>query len=111
MVIKHYADEIHWTNTLGVTIHSREELREFLMPFFSMDFIIVGDDNFENNDISFLTNDITSVWSKNVRSNQLWADGTDRSDCYVHHLRIFRKIGGTWQITNHLISHANLKNT
>ena len=106
LAIKHYSNQINWTNTFGVKVHSKEELREFLLILFSMDYVLVGESNYEENEITFLSDSVATVWSKNTRTNQKWTNGSKRGDSQINHLRIYRKNDGIWQITDHLISQA-----
>lgn len=106
LAIKHYSDHTNWSNAFGVRIHSKEELREFLMIIFNMDYELVGQNNYKKNQITFINDKTASVWSKNVKTNQKWANGSEREDSYINHLRVFQKNEGIWKITNHIISQA-----
>ena len=110
LAIKHYSDQTNWTNAFGVKIHSKEELREFLLVIFNMDYVLVGENNYEKNQITFINENTATVWSKNIRTNQKWADNSNRDDSYINHLRVFQKNDGIWQITDHLISQALSQN-
>ncbi len=106
LALKHYADDTDWTNAFGDRVQSKKELRELLDFIFNMDFVMAGENNYGENEITFLNDSIATVRSLNIRKNQMWADSTKMDDRYINHLRIYQKVNGTWLITDHMISQA-----
>ncbi|MCK8521462.1 hypothetical protein M0D21_07780 [Aquimarina sp. D1M17] len=109
LAIKDYSDKTDWTNAFGDRMQSKTELRQLLTEIFAMDFVMTGVDNYVNDDVQFLTEDIALLRSKNIRSGQKWSDGTIMKDRYIHHLRVYQRINNEWKITNHMISQAHEK--
>jgi hypothetical protein len=106
LALKHYADRTDWTNAFGDRVQSKTELRELLGFIFNLDFVMSGENDYGENEITFLNDSIATVRSLNIRKNQKWPDGSKMDDRYVNHLRIYEKINGEWLITNHMISQA-----
>lgn len=109
LAVKNYSNDTDWTNAFGDRVQSKSELRQLLTEIFSMDFVMNGVDNYVNDDIQFLTDDIALLRSTNVRTGQQWSDGTLMNDRYIHHLRVYQRIDNEWKITDHMISQAHEK--
>lgn len=108
--LKYYADSTDWTNAFGDRVRTKEELRSLLENIFGLDFVMSGENNYGENEITFLNDSIATVRSLNIRKNQKWPDGSPMADRYIHHLRVYKNIKGEWMITNHLVSQAWPKN-
>ncbi|WP_420603476.1 hypothetical protein [Flagellimonas sp.] len=106
LALKHYADQTDWTNAFGDRVQSKEELKDLLGFIFNMDFVMAGENNYGENEITFINDSTVTVRSQNIRKNQEWADGTKMDDRYINHLRIYQKRNDVWLITNHMISQA-----
>nr|WP_321237489.1 hypothetical protein [uncultured Psychroserpens sp.] len=106
LALKHYANQTDWTNAFGARVQSKEELKELLQRIFNMDFVMAGENNYGENEITFVNDKIAKVRTQNIRKNQKWADGSKMDDRYINHLRIYQKIDGHWLITDHMISQA-----
>lgn len=106
LAIQFYADATDWTNAFGDRVQSKQELKELLEFIFGLDFVMSGENNYGENEITFLNESIATVRSQNVRINQKWPDGTKMDDRYVNQLRVYKKIDGRWLIVNHMISQA-----
>lgn len=74
-----------------------------------MDFVMEGKDNYKNEAVEFLSNEIALLRSINIRTGQKWSDGSLMKDRQINHLRVFQKIGNEWQIISHMINQANEK--
>jgi len=109
VAIQDYSENTDWTNAFGDRMQSKTELRELLTEIFSMDFVMTGVDNYVNDDVQFLTDDIALLRSTNIRTGQKWSDGSIMNDRYIHHLRVYEKINNQWKITSHMISQAQEK--
>ena len=106
LAVKHYSNKTDWTNAFGARAQSKDELKELLQFIFNMDFVMAGENNYGDNEITFINHSIATVRSQNIRKNQKWADGSKMNDRYINHLRIYQKNDGVWLITNHMISQA-----
>ncbi|GAA5221295.1 YybH family protein [Membranihabitans marinus] len=106
LALKHYSDDIDWTNAFGHRVLSKKELRELLTGIFEMEFVMAGENNYKENDISFLSDSTAAVRSLNIRENQRWPDGRKMDDRSISHLRIYQRKEGRWLITHHMISQA-----
>ncbi|MDH3648542.1 MAG: hypothetical protein OEQ53_02610 [Saprospiraceae bacterium] len=106
LAVKNYADVTDWTNAFGDRVQSKVQLRKLLAIIFSMNFVMIGENNYEKNEIIFLNDSIATVRSKNIRKNQEWADGSKMADRHINHLRVYHKFDGEWLIVNHMISQA-----
>jgi uncharacterized protein (TIGR02246 family) len=106
LAIKYYADKTDWTNAFGARVQTKTELEALLTRIFNMDFVMAGKNNYGDNEVTFLNDSIATVRSQNIRTNQLWPDGTPMEDRYVNHLRVYKKISGNWLISDHMISQA-----
>lgn len=109
LAISDYSEDTDWTNAFGDRIQSKSELRELLKEIFAMDFVMEGTDNYQNDDVQFLTDNFALLRSTNIRKGQKWSDGTLMNDRYIHHLRVYKKINNKWKIISHMISQANEK--
>ncbi len=109
LAISDYSEDTDWTNAFGDRIQSKSELRDLLNEIFAMDFVMEGTDNYQNEDVQFLTHDYALLRSTNIRKGQKWSDGTFMNDRYIHHLRVYQKINNEWKITDHMISQAQEK--
>ncbi len=109
LAISNYSEDTDWTNAFGDRMHSKSELRELLKEIFTMDFVMEGTDNYQNDDVQFLTDDFALLRSTNIRKGQKWSDGTLMNDRYINHLRVYKKINNEWKIISHMISQANEK--
>lgn len=106
LALTYYADDCDWTNAFGDRVQSKEELEKLLGFIFNLDFVMSGKNNYGENEITFLSDEIATVRSKNVRTDQEWPDGIKMGDRIVNHLRIFELRDGKWLITRHMISQA-----
>jgi hypothetical protein len=104
--IKYYANDTDWTNAFGDRVQNKAELKELLDFIFGLDFVMAGENDYGENEITFLNDSIATARSLNIRKNQEWPDGTKMEDRYVNHLRVFQKINGEWLIVDHMISQA-----
>lgn len=109
LVLKDYADSTDWTNAFGDRVRTKEELRELLTEIFSLDFVMAGKQNYVENDLSFLSDDVALLRSKNVREGQKYSSGEPMPDRNINHLRVYQKIDGQWKIVSHMISQAHIK--
>ncbi len=109
LAISDYSEDTDWTNAFGDRMQSKSELRELLKEIFAMDFVMEGTDNYQNDDVQFLTDNFALLRSTNIRKGQKWSDGTLMNDRYIHHLRVYKKINNKWKIISHMISQANEK--
>lgn len=110
LAIEAYAEDADWTNAFGDRVTSRDSLRETLQFIFSLNFVMAGnsgENEFE--DLTFLTPDVALLRSKLVREGQQMQNGETMPDRHVHHLRVFQRRNGEWQIVSHLISQAHEK--
>ncbi|MCR9229261.1 MAG: nuclear transport factor 2 family protein [Flavobacteriaceae bacterium] len=108
--LKYYADSIDWTNAFGDRVRTKDELRALLENIFGLDFVMAGENNYGENEITFLSDSIATVRSLNIRKNQKWPNGSPMDDRHIHHLRVFKNIHGEWLIVNHLVGQAWQKN-
>ena len=106
LAVKYYATETDWTNAFGDRVQSKSDLRSLLELIFELDFVMSGENNYGENEITFLNDSIATVRSHNVRVNQKWPDGTAMDDRHVDHLRVYNKTNGKWLIIDHMISQA-----
>jgi len=106
LALKHYSNNIDWTNAFGDRVQSKDELKQLLSFIFKMDFVMTGENNYGKNEITLLNDNTAKVRSINIRKNQQWADGSKMDDRRINHLRIYQKINGRWLITDHMISQA-----
>ncbi len=109
LAISDYSEDTDWTNAFGDRMQSKSELRELLKEIFAMDFVMEGIDNYQNEDVQFLTDNYAMLRSTNIRKGQKWSDGTLMNDRYIHHLRVYKKVNNEWKIISHMISQANEK--
>lgn len=109
LAISDYSEDTDWTNAFGDRMQSKSELRALLKEIFAMDFVMEGIDDYQNDDVQFLTDNIALLRSTNIRTGQKWSDGTVMNDRYIHHLRVYQKINNEWKITDHMISQAQEK--
>lgn len=110
LAVQAYADDADWTNAFGDRVIGRDSLEKTLAFIFGLDFVMAGDSGgnvFE--DLTFLTPDVALLRSKLVRVGQQMRTGETMPDRHVHHLRVFQRRGGEWQIVSHLISQAHEK--
>ena len=108
--LKYYADSTDWTNAFSDRVQSKDELKALLENIFALDFVMSGENNYGENEITFLNDSIATVRSLNIRTNQKWPDGSPMDDRYINHLRVYKNIKGEWFIINHMISQAWPKN-
>ena len=106
LAIKHYSDSTDWTNAFGARTQSKEELKDLLNQIFNMDFVMSGENNYGENEVTFINDKIATVRSQNIRKNQKWPDGSKMDDRVINHLRIYQKYNDIWLITDHMISQA-----
>ncbi|WP_298895125.1 hypothetical protein [uncultured Psychroserpens sp.] len=106
LAIKHYTDETDWTNAFGARVQSKEKLKDLLNRIFNMDFVMSGENNYGENEITFVNDSIATVRSQNIRKNQKWPDGSIMEDRIINHLRVYQKLNDNWFITDHMISQA-----
>ena len=107
LAIADYSEDTDWTNAFGDRMRSKSELRELLKEIFAMDFVMEGTDNYQNEDVQFLTDNFALLRSTNVRKGQKWSDGSLMNDRHIHHLRVYKKMNNEWKIISHMISQAN----
>jgi uncharacterized protein (TIGR02246 family) len=110
LAVEAYAEDVDWTNAFGDRVVGRDSLRKTLEFIFGLDFVMAGDsgDN-EFADLTFLTPDVALLRSKLVRAGQQMRTGNTMPDRHVHHLRVYQRRDGKWQIVSHLISQAHEK--
>ena len=77
------------------------------LPNAALDFVMAGQNNYQEPDISFPADDIALARSTNIRTGQKWPDGSDMDDRVINHLRVFKKIDGEWLCIHHMISQAH----
>lgn len=106
LAIKHYTSQTDWTNAFGARVQSKEALESLLNRIFNMDFVMSGENNYGENEITFINDKTAVVRSQNIRKNQKWPDGSKMDDRIINHLRIYQKSDDIWLITDHLISQA-----
>ena len=108
--VQSYAADTDWTNAFGDRVVGRDSLEATLRFIFSLDFVMAGDSG-ENEfaDLTFLSPDIALLRSKLVRTGQQMQSGETMPDRHVHHLRVYERRAGRWQIVSHLISQAHAK--
>ena len=104
--IKYYSEDIDWTNAFGARVQSKEELQELLETIFGLDFVMAGENDYGENEITFLNDSIATARSLNIRKNQRWPDGSKMDDRHINHLRLYKNIDGEWLIVHHMISQA-----
>lgn len=104
--LKYYADDTDWTNAFGDRVQSKTELRQLLETIFGLDFVMAGENDYGENEITFLSDSIATARSLNIRKNQKWPDGSQMDDRHINHLRIYENKNGKWLIINHMISQA-----
>lgn len=104
--LKYYADDTDWTNAFGDRVQSKEELQQLLETIFGLDFVMAGENDYGENEITFLNDSIATARSLNVRKNQKWPDGSKMDDRHINHLRVYKNINGEWLIVHHMISQA-----
>ncbi len=98
LAISDDSEDTDWTNAFGDRMQSKSELRELLKEIFAMDFVMERTDNYQNDDVQFLTDNFALLRSTNIRKGQKWSDGTLMNDRYIHHLRAYKKINNEWKI-------------
>lgn len=91
LALKHYSNKTDWTNAFGNRVQSKDNLKELLQVIFNMDFVMAGENNYGENEITFINHKIATVRSQNIRKNQKWPDGSKMDDRYINHLRIYQK--------------------
>ncbi|PTB96483.1 hypothetical protein C9994_07160 [Marivirga lumbricoides] len=109
LVLKDYADSTDWTNAFGDRVRTKQELRELLTEIFSLDFVMAGKQNYAENDLTFLGDNIALLRSRNLREGQKYSNGEAMPDRDINHLRVYEKIDGQWKIVSHMISQAHVK--
>lgn len=110
LAIRHYADDVDWTNAFGDRFEGKAALREGLARIFALDFVMAGNSaESEYRDVQFLSSDIALVRSKLVRRGQKRPSGAPMPDRHINHLRVFHKRDGEWVIVSHLVSQAQEK--
>ena len=110
LAVQAYAEDADWTNAFGDRVIGRDSLRKTLEFIFGLDFVMEGDSG-ENEfaDLTFLTPDVALLRSKLVRVGQQMRTGETMPDRHNHHLRVYERRAGQWQIVSHLISQAQEK--
>jgi len=88
-VLAGYSDDIDWTNAFGDRVQGKQELEALLETIFSLDFVMSGENNYQEPEINFLSEDIALVRSVNIRTGQKWPDGSLMKDRVINHLRVF----------------------
>ncbi|CAN5480433.1 hypothetical protein BH23BAC3_BH23BAC3_24130 [soil metagenome] len=78
LAVKDHSENTDWTNAFGDRMQSKSELRELLVEIFEMDFVMDGVDNYVNDDVQFLTDDIALL-----RSNQCLTGRSRVSRWYI----------------------------
>ncbi|SMG39611.1 hypothetical protein SAMN05661096_02647 [Marivirga sericea] len=109
LTIKDYADSTDWTNAFGDRVRTKEELSILLKEVFSLDFVMSGKQNYASHDLTFLSDHIALLRSRNLREGQKYSSGKAMPDRDINHLRVYEKIDGQWKIVSHMISQAHLK--
>lgn len=110
LAVQSYASDADWTNAFGDRVVGRDSLEATLEFIFSLEFVMAGHSG-ENEfaDLTFLTPDVALLRSKLVRAGQQMQTGETMPDRHVHHLRVYERREGEWQIVSHLISQAHEK--
>ncbi len=108
-VLQHYDDNIVWTNAFGDRTQGKAELRTLLETIFNLDFVMSGENNYQEPDITFPKPDFAIARSVNSRTGQKWPDGRLMKDRINNHLRVYQKLDGEWKIIQHIISQAHDK--
>ncbi|MEM1260153.1 MAG: hypothetical protein AAGH81_16615 [Bacteroidota bacterium] len=67
-----------------------------LTTIFGLDFVMSGKNNYQDPEITFLTEQIVLAPSMTIRREQKWPDGSLMKDRVINHLRVFQKIHGKW---------------
>jgi len=110
VAVADYSEDADWTNAFGDRFQGRAALQEGLAFIFSLDFVMSGDSPGEEYaDLEFLSSDIALLRSKLVRTGQKTSTGEVMADRHIHHLRVYQRLEGRWQIVSHLISQAQVK--
>lgn len=109
LVLQDYADNIDWTNAFGDRTQGKAELRTLLETIFSLDFVMSGENNYQDPDITFPKPDLAIARSVNIRTGQKWPDGRLMKDRINNHIRVFQKLKGEWKIIHHIVSQAHDK--
>ena len=109
LTIKDYADSTDWTNAFGDRVRTKKELRILLTEIFNLDFVMSGKQNYASHDLSFLSDDVALLRSRNFREGQKYSSGKAMPDRDINHLRVYAKIDGRWKIVSHMISQSHLK--
>lgn len=109
LTIKDYADSTDWTNAFGDRVRTKEELNILLREVFSLDFVMSGKQNYVSHDLTFLSDDIALLRSRNLREGQKYSSGKAMANRDINHLRVYEKIKGEWKIVSHMISQAHVK--
>ncbi len=108
-VLAHYSEDVDWTNAFGDRTQGKAALRSLLETIFGLDFVMSGQNNYQDPDITFLSEEIALARSVNIRTGQQWPDGRPMNDRIINHLRVFKKSEGRWLCVSHMISQAHEK--
>ncbi|MEM9078838.1 MAG: SgcJ/EcaC family oxidoreductase [Bacteroidota bacterium] len=108
-VLEFYAEDVDWTNAFGDRVQGKTELRTLLETIFSLDFVMSGENNYQEPEISFPQPNLALARSVNIRTGQKWPDGSPMKDRVINHLRVYQKMAGEWKIVHHIISQAHDK--
>ncbi|MEM9363699.1 MAG: nuclear transport factor 2 family protein [Bacteroidota bacterium] len=108
-VLEYYDEDVDWTNAFGDRVQGKTELRTLLETIFSLDFVMSGENNYQEPEISFPQPNLALARSVNIRTGQKWPDGSPMKDRVINHLRVYQKIAGEWKIVHHMISQAHDK--
>ena len=109
IVLRGYSKDIDWTNAFGDRRQGKEQLRGLLDTIFGLDFVMAGKNNYQEPYITFPSKDIALARSLNIRTGQLWPDGSTMDDRKINHLRVYQIVDGRWVCINHMISQAHNK--
>ncbi len=109
LVMQDYAENIDWTNAFGDRTQVKAELRNLLETIFSLDFVMSGENHYQDPDITFPQPGMAIARSVNIRTGQKWPDGRPIKDRINNHLRVYQKIKSEWKIIQHIVSQAHDK--
>jgi uncharacterized protein (TIGR02246 family) len=106
LAVRDYAEETDWTNVLGLTCATRDELRTLLADMFSRPHVMAGRDTVVGQDIRFFLSDVAVVKTRVERRGQLLSTGEPMGTRYTTHLRVLVRGEEGWRIVSHLISDS-----
>lgn len=109
LAARHYSDDAIWVNAFGTRCVGRQAIQDELEFVFGLNFVMAGDSRTTERTVRFIHPGVALVTSLIERDGQRTASGESLGTRRTSHLRVFQKLGGTWQIVSHLISDARSK--